>query len=172
MPPARPKRTFLERGTQYCRRSDSEPTKARYAWSGSLFVYCDHENKNLDNVHSGQRSQEITFDFISAEAGIYRRVQTVSGHRYRIEAWGKHIRSASPVELFLGVDLGGGQDWRATSVTWYPWDETPEDAWVHTQVTVQARDGSLTLFLKGYHPVAMQGGATLFDDVRVLDLGP
>ncbi len=133
---------------------------------------CLNENKNLDNVHSGQRSQEITFDFISAEAGIYHPVQTVPGHRYRLEAWGKHIRSASPVELFLGVDLGGGEDWRAASVTWHPWNETQEDAWVHTQVTVQARGDSLTLFLRGYHPVAMQGGATLFDDVRVLDLGP
>jgi len=25
---------------------------------------------------------------------------------------------------------------------------------------------------KGYHPFAAQGGATLFDDVRVVDLGP
>jgi hypothetical protein len=28
------------------------------------------------------------------------------------------------------------------------------------------------VFLKGYHPFAAQGGATLFDDVRVVDLGP
>jgi hypothetical protein len=28
------------------------------------------------------------------------------------------------------------------------------------------------VFLKGYHPFATQGGATLFDDVRVVDLGP
>ena len=74
---------------------------------------CLNESKNLDNVQSGQRSQEITFDFISAEAGIYRLAQAIPGHRYRIEAWGKHIRSASPVELFLGVNLGGGDDWQA-----------------------------------------------------------
>ena len=133
---------------------------------------CLNENKNPDNVRSGQHSQEITFDFINAEAGIYRRADTIPGHRCRIEAWGKHVRSASPVELFLGVDLTGGEDWRVASVTWYPWDETQEDAWVHTQVTVQAKSAVLTLFLKGYHPVAVQGGATLFDDVRVLDLGP
>ncbi len=133
---------------------------------------CLNENKNLDNVHSGQRSQEITFDFINAEGGIFRRAQTIPGHRYRIEAWGKHIRSASAVVLSLGVDLGGGEDWRGDSVVWYPWDETQEDAWVHTQVTLRATGEALTLFLKGYHPVAVQGGATLFDDVRVLDLGP
>jgi hypothetical protein len=43
---------------------------------------------------------------------------------------------------------------------------------VHTQVTVRASGETLVLFLKGYHPFAMQGGATLFDDVRVVDLGP
>ncbi len=133
---------------------------------------CLNENKNPDNVHSGQRSQELTFDFIHAEAGIFRQAQTVPGHRYRIEAWGKHIRSASQVELFLGLDPTGGQNWQAGSVTWHPWDETQEDAWVHTQVVVQAQAEALTLFLKGYHPLAVQGGATLFDDVRVIDLGP
>jgi hypothetical protein len=76
------------------------------------------------------------------------------------------------VELSLGIDLTGGSDWRAASVTWHPWDETEEDAWVHTQLTVTANGETLTLFLEGYHPFATQGGATLFDNVRVLDLGP
>jgi hypothetical protein len=133
---------------------------------------CLNENKNLANIHSGERSQEITFDFIQAEAGIYRQADTIPGHRYRIEAWGKHVRSESPVELSLGVDLTGGEDWQAASVTWTPWDEVGEDVWVHTQVTVQANGPALTVFLKGYHPLAAQGGATLFDDVRVTDLGP
>jgi hypothetical protein len=133
---------------------------------------CLNENKNMANVRSGQRSQEMTFDFISAEAGIYRQAQTIPGHRYRIEAWGKHVHSASPVVLSLGVDQAGGEDWRAPSVTWYAWDETGEDVWVHTEVTVRASGERLTIFLKGYHPSAVQGGATLFDDVRVMDLGP
>jgi hypothetical protein len=47
-----------------------------------------------------------------------------------------------------------------------------EDVWVHTQVTVRAGGDSLTVFLKGYHSLAAQGGATLFDNVRVVDLGP
>ena len=58
------------------------------------------------------------------------------------------------------------------AVVWYPWDEPEEEDRVHTQVTVRATGEALTLYLKGYHPVAVQGGATLFDDVRVLDLGP
>jgi hypothetical protein len=134
-------------------------------------VHCVHEYKNLDNVHSGERSQEITFDFVSAEAGIYRQAQTIPGHRYQIEAWGKHVRSQSPVELSLGVDLTGGGDWLASSVTWHPWNETAEDLWVNTEVSVLASGTSLTVFLKGYHPFAVRGGATLFDEVRVVDLG-
>ena len=82
------------------------------------------------------------------------------------------VRSASPVELALGVDLTGGEDWQANSVMWYPWDEIEEEAWVHTQVVVRATGESLTVFLKGYHPFAEQGGATLFDAVRIVDLGP
>ena len=89
-------------------------------------------------MKSGERSQEITFDFISAEAGIWRKARTIPGHRYRIEAWGKHVRSASPVELSLGVDLPGGEDWRSASVTRHPWNETIEDAWVHNRHIVLA----------------------------------
>ena len=139
--------------------------------TGTGVVRCVHEYKNIDNVKRGQRSQEITFDFVSAEAGIWRKAQTIPGHRYRIEAWGKHVRSQSPVELSLGVDLSGGEDWQAASVVWYTWDETEEETWVHTQVTVRASSETMTVFLKGYHPFAAQGGATLFDDVRVVDLG-
>ena len=132
---------------------------------------CLNENKNMANVRSGQRSQEMTFDFISAQAGIFRQAQTIPGHRYGIEVWGKHVRTQSSVELSLGVDLGGGEDWRAASVTWYPWGETGDDIWVHTQVTVRASGETVIVFLKGYHPSAVQGGATLFDDVSVRDLG-
>jgi hypothetical protein len=103
---------------------------------------CLNENKNPANTKSGERSQEITFDFISAEAGIYRQAETIPGYRYRIEAWGKHIRSESPVELSLGVDLTGGEDWQAATVTWTPWDEPGEDVWMHTQVTVRASGGA------------------------------
>ena len=133
---------------------------------------CLNENKNVANIHRGERSQEITFDFVSAEAGILKVARTIPGHRYQIEAWGKHTRSQSPVELFLGVDAAGGEDWQAASVTWHPWAETEEEAWVHTQVIVRASGEGLTVFLKGYHPFAAQGGATLFDDVRIVDLGP
>jgi hypothetical protein len=70
------------------------------------------------------------------------------------------------------VDLTGGENWQAASVTWHAWDEVGEDVWVHTQIAVRASSGTLTVFLKGYHPFAAQGGATLFDDVGLVDLGP
>jgi hypothetical protein len=72
----------------------------------SAVAHCVYEYKNPANVRSGERSQEITFDFIQAEAGILRRAKTIPGHRYQIEAWGKHVRSQSQVELSLGVDEG------------------------------------------------------------------
>ena len=118
---------------------------------------CLNENKNPANVKSGQRSQEITFDFISAEVGILCRAQTVPGHQYQIEAWGRHIRSESPVELSLEVDLTGGGDWQAASVEWHPWDEAEEETSVHTQVAVRASGTSVKVFLKGYYPFAARG---------------
>jgi hypothetical protein len=133
---------------------------------------CLNENKNPTNVHRGQRSQELTFDFTATTAGIYRTVSVTSGHRYAISAWGKHIKSASPIELALGIDLNGGQDHQAASVQWFPWDEAAEDAWVHTEETVTATGPSMTIFLKAHHPQPDQGGATLFDDVSLRDLGP
>jgi hypothetical protein len=84
----------------------------------------------------------------------------------------RHIRSESPIELSLGVDLTGGENWRPETVTQYAWDETTEDNWMHTQAEVQATGNMLLLVLKGYHPFDTQGGATLFDSVRVADLGP
>jgi hypothetical protein len=133
---------------------------------------CLNENKNPANVHRGQRSQELTFDFTDTTAGIYRTISVTPSHRYAISAWGKHIRSASPVELALGLDLSGGQDHQAASVQWFPWDETAEDAWVYTEETVTASGPSMTIFLRAHHPQPAQGGATLFDDVSLRDLGP
>jgi hypothetical protein len=73
--------------------------------------------------------------------------------------------------LSLDADLTGGEDWQATSVTWHHWNETEDETWVHTQVIVRASAETLTIFPKGYHPFAAHGGATLLDDVRVVDLG-
>jgi hypothetical protein len=129
-------------------------------------------NKNLANVHAGQLSQEMTFDYVDAMAGIFRQAQTIAGHRYKVAAWGKHIASPTPVVLELGIDSTGGVDPWAGTVQWTPWDEAAETEWVYAEEVVQASGPAITIFLKAHHPQAVGGGATLFDDVSVTDLGP
>lgn len=138
-----------------------------WVFPGEYGYSCLNENKNPVNVHAGQRSQEITFDFIDGEGGIFRRLETTPRWQYTVEAWGIHSPSGTPVELFLGLDPSGGENPSAASVRWFPWREKGEAAWVRTTETLTATGPFLTIFLKGKHGVAVQGGATLFDDVRI-----
>jgi len=144
-----------------------------YTWPGKQVVEtsCFNENKNPVNIHRGRRSQEMTFDFVDATAGIWRRFQTVQGHRYRVEAWAKHVASQSPVELVIGMDLSGGQNTQQATVRWSPWNDSRENVWVQTKIELRANAPQSTLFLQANHPFATAGGATMFDDVRIYDLG-
>ena len=65
------------------------------------------------------------------------------------------------------MDLTGGGDWQADSVQWFPWNESGEATWLHTQATARVSGTTMTIFLKAVHRVAAGGGATLFDDVGV-----
>ncbi|RME73563.1 MAG: hypothetical protein D6784_11760 [Chloroflexi bacterium] len=138
---------------------------------GQFGSSCFNENLYAPNVFSGAKSQEITFDFIAANSGILRTIEVKPGHRYRITAYAKHDRSLAPVQMFLGVDLTGGTDWQADTVQWFPWDNAAEDTWVQTEETVTATGKSMTIFIRGYHPTAEQGGKTVIDNVQVEDLG-
>ncbi|MCB0164182.1 MAG: hypothetical protein KDI79_08160 [Anaerolineae bacterium] len=140
--------------------------------NGPFGSSCLNENLYQPNVYSGAASQEITFDFIAANSGVYRTISTTPGHRYTIVAYAKHDRSAAPVEMFLGVDYGGGAAWDAETVEWYPWDEGIEDAWTATEETVTATGERMTIFIRGFHPNADQGGKTVIDNVSVVHLGP
>ncbi|HRV90635.1 MAG TPA: hypothetical protein P5526_00565 [Anaerolineae bacterium] len=140
--------------------------------NGPFGSSCLNENLYQPNVYSGAASQEITFDFIAANSGVYRTISTTPGHRYTIVAYAKHDRSAAPVEMFLGVDYGGGTAWDAETVEWFPWDEGAEDTWTATEETVTATGERLTIFIRGFHPMADQGGKTVIDNVSVLHLGP
>ncbi len=136
-----------------------------------------NENKYLPNVHSGERSQEISFDWRSGEAGIFRTVDVIRGHRYVIEAWARYVPSESGLGLYLGVDLGGGEDFQAGSVTWYPWRDMTPNQWIATRETVRASGTRMTIFLRAVHPLGADGGNkpggnTMFDDVSVTDIGP
>jgi hypothetical protein len=139
--------------------------------AGQFGSSCLNENLYRPNVFSGFKSQEITFDFIAANSGIFRTITTQPGHRYNIVAHAKHDRSLSAVELFLGVDLSGGTDWQAETVQWFPWDNAEEDVWVITEETVVATGDRLTIFIRGRHPLAEQGGKTVIDNVIITDLG-
>jgi hypothetical protein len=132
---------------------------------------CLNENLYRPNVFSGGKSQEITFDFIAANSGVYRTTPTKAGHRYSITAIAKHDHSLAPVEMALGLDLTGGTDWQAQTVQWFAWDESAEDTWVSTEETITATGDSMTIFIKGVHPMADQGGKTVIDNVSVTHLG-
>ena len=151
---------------------------ARVASGWSAFVEdgpygssCMNENLYAPNVFSGLKSQEITFDFITANSGVYRTIDTQAGHRYNIVAYAKHDRSLVPVVMALGVDFTGGTQWNAETVTWFPWDDAAEDTWVATEETVTATGERMTIFIKRFHPSAEQGGKTVIDNVSVTDLG-
>jgi hypothetical protein len=132
---------------------------------------CMNENLYQPNVFSGLKSQEMTFDFIAANSGVLRTIPTKVGHRYNIIAHAKHDHSIAPVEMALGVDLTGGTDWTASTVQWFAWDGAAEDTWIPTEETITATGEVMTIFIKGFHPMADQGGKTVIDNVSVTDLG-
>ncbi len=133
---------------------------------------CLNENLYAPNVFSGVKSQEITFDFIAANSGVWRTVQTTPGHRYSIKAHAKSDRSIAPVQMFIGVDLGGGSEWSASSVEWFPWQSNTQDTWGESETIVTATGNSMTIFIRGAKPAADQGGKTVIDNVSVTHLGP
>jgi hypothetical protein len=57
-------------------------------------------------------------------------------------------------------------------VEWFPWDSQAEDTWVATEETVTAAGERMTIFIRGYHPLAEQGGKTVIDNVNITHLGP
>ena len=136
-----------------------------------------NENKYLPNIHSGDRSQEISFDWRSGEMGLYRTLDVAPGHQYTVEAWARYVSSESGIQLYLGFDLGGGEDFEAATVTWYPWTDMTPGQWIAARQTVRAQGDRMTIFLRAVHPLATDGGNksggnTMFDDVSVADIGP
>jgi len=133
---------------------------------------CMGENMYSQDVQSGAKSQEVTFDFIVANSGLYRTIETKAGHRYKIGAYAKHVHSLAPVEMSLGVDMSGGTIWNSELVEWTPWDNKSENIFTFTERTVTATGESMTIFIKGFHPQGNQGGKTYIDNVSVTHLGP
>ena len=151
---------------------------ARVAFGWTAFVEegpygssCLNENLYQPNVQSGGKSQEITFDFIAASSGVLRTIPTKVGHQYKIVAFAKNDGSISPVEMSLGVDMTGDVVWNQETVEWFPWTNGTQDAWGATEVVVTATGENMTIFIRGFHPLAEQGGKTVIDNVSITDLG-
>lgn len=133
---------------------------------------CMNQTTWADNVYGGVSAQEITFAYIGNQAGIFKTAPTVPGHRYTVEAFMRREFSPAKVEVSLGIDLSGGQNWEAETVQWFPWDEDFENEWSRTEETVTATGDSMTIFIKGSHPYPEPGGTLRLDSISVVDLGP
>jgi len=132
---------------------------------------CMNKTEFAANVYIGQFAQEITYAFVGVQSGIYRTVPTIPGHQFTVEAYVKREFSPSKTEVALGIDLTGGSDWQAETVQWFPWKETAQDSWTRTEEKVIATGDSMTIFIKGHHPLPEGGGALRIDTVSVVDNG-
>lgn len=133
---------------------------------------CMNQTTWQDNVYNGSNAQEITFAYVGNEAGIFKTAPTIPGHRYTVEAYFRREFSPARVEVMLGIDLTGGQNWQAETVQWFPWDEDFDDQWSRTEETITATGESMTIFIRGQHPYPEPGGALRIDSVSVVDIGP
>ncbi|MFQ5578499.1 MAG: hypothetical protein ACE5G8_16075 [Anaerolineae bacterium] len=155
---------------------DCAGSKVAAGWKGftSRGEYgssCFYLNDYGPNVFSGQYSQLVTFDFVDSHAGLYRTFDSQPGHTYQITARVRHVNTVPPMQFHVGVDLEGGADWESDSVQWTPWGEFKIDEWMTHEATFTASGPKTTIFIKGFHNTASQGGATYIDAVEVIDLG-
>ena len=132
---------------------------------------CFNETVWQANVHSGISAQEITFAYVGIEAGVFRSMPTIPGHRYTVEAFMRREFSPVKVEVSLGIDPTGGADWQADTVQWFPWLEDVDDAWGRTEATVTATGETMTIFIRGSHAYPEPGGILRLDSIRIVDLG-
>jgi hypothetical protein len=133
---------------------------------------CMNQTTWKGNVNSGISAQEITFAYVGVQAGIFKSLPTLPGHRYKVAAFMKREFSPAKLEVTLGLDASGGVDWQAAAVQWFPWSEDNDDAWAKTEQTITAAGNSMTIFIKGSHPYPEPGGTLRLDSISISDLGP
>jgi len=155
---------------------DCSGSKVAVGWQGftsrgqygsSCFVH----NEYTPNVFSGGHSQEVTFDFVDSHAGLYRTFDSKPNHQYQVIARLRHVGTTPPMQFHFGYDLTGGTSWEAETVQWTPWREFLVDQWMAHEQTFVATGPSTTIYIKGFHDTATQGGATYIDAIEVVDLG-
>ena len=165
---------FVDWGNPY--GDDCSGSKLAIGWQGftSRGEYgssCFVQNDYAPNVFSGRSSQEITFDFVDSHAGLYRTFDSRPGHQYQAMAHIRHVNTSPPMQFHFGVDLTSGTNWQAETVQWTPWREFRIDEWITHEQVFTATGPRTTIFIKGFHPLAVQGGATFVDAVSIVDLG-
>jgi hypothetical protein len=133
---------------------------------------CFNQTVWKGNVNSGESAQEITYAYVGVQSGIFKSIPTTPGHRYGVVAFMKPEFSPAQLEVALGLDVGGGVDWQAPGVQWFPWKENNADGWNRTEETVTAGAESMTIFIKGSHPYPEPGGTLRLDSISIADLGP
>ena len=130
-----------------------------------------------DPSHGGSSAQEIFSPQPSTNdqfAGVYQAIATNPGTSYVVRAWNQtsfpgghqwdHIAR-------LGIDLSGGTDFQAGSVTWYEFDSAKQ-IWHQLEFDATATGTAMTVFLQSWHKWASGGNAwAWFDDVQVTAAG-
>ena len=140
---------------------------SRGQYGSSCFVL----NEYGPNVYSGRYSQQITFDFVDTQAGIYRTFDSKPGHTYQALARIRHVRAEPPMQFHFGVEVNGGIDWQSETIQWTPWSQFIVDQWMEHDQTFTATGAKTTIFIRGIHQLATQGGATYIDAIEIIDLG-
>jgi hypothetical protein len=75
------------------------------------------------------------------------------------------------MQYHFGYDLTAGTNWQAETVQWTPWTEFNEGDWMTHESSFVATGTQTTIYFKGFHQVATQGGATYIDAIEVIDQG-
>jgi len=155
-------------GVGWQARNPANPDQPENRWHSHF-----SENKDPTSVHSGQRSQRISFEQVACEAYLFRTITTVPGHTYRVEAWGKFKSSPSNPILYIGLDPTGATDPRSNSVVWVTFPDQVGDKWLQGVAKARATGNTMTIYLRALRPVgkSLEYGDTFFDDVSVWDEG-
>ena len=126
-----------------------------------------------DPVHGGSLSQRVLSPQPTTPdqyAGVYQTVATEPGRAYFVRAWsGTSFPRGNAWDHIarLGIDLGGGADFVAPSVSWHEFNSAKE-IWHRLEVPVTASGASMTVFLQSWRKWATGGDAQAwFDDVEV-----
>lgn len=134
-----------------------------------------NENKNCDNVHRGNRSQELTMTCANGVGVIYKQAVVPPTRRIRVQAMMKFTPNGPTldVEHALGIDTGGGTDPTSSAIQWTIWNQPVTGTFNQATIDATTTGSMMTVFIRqrAFEP-ACEGQTFMIDNVQVLDLGP